>query len=115
VPISQAIGLDAAVSKKLAISREILHFLRGKHVLSVATVHGLDVEILEIEASPRSPITRKPLSELKLPTDLIIGAVMRGKDVEVATGKTHIQAGDRVIVFVRSRYIPQAERFFARS
>lgn len=114
VPISQAIGLDAAVSKKLAISREILHFLRGKHVLSVATVHGLDVEILEIEANPRSPITRKPLAELKLPNDVIIGAVLHRKEAEVATGKTHIQPGDRVIVFVRSRFIPQAEHFFEK-
>ena len=114
VPISQAIGLDAAVSKKLAISREILHFLRGKHVLSVATVHGLDVEILEIEARPRAPITRKPLSELKLPADLVIGAVLHGKHVEVATGDTHISPGDRSIVFVRSRSIPQAERLFEK-
>ncbi len=115
VPISQAIGLDAAVSKKLAISREILHFLRSKHVKSVATVHGLDAEILEIEARPRAAITRKPLDALNLPAEMIVGAVMRGKEVEVAQGETHIQAGDRVIVFVRSRFIPQAERLFSRS
>ncbi len=115
VPISQAIGLDAAVSKKLAISREILHFLRGKHVLSVATVHGFDVEILEVEAKKRSLITRKPVAELDLPDDLILGAVMHGKDVEVATGETHIQPGDRAIVFVRSRSIPRAERIFEKA
>ena len=114
VPISQAIGLDAAVSKKLAISREILHFLRGKHVLSVATVHGLDAEILEVEAVKRSAITRKPLAEMKLPADMVIGAVMHGHDVEVATGTTHINPGDRAIVFVRSKSIPQAERLFER-
>lgn len=114
VPISQAIGLDAAVSKKLAISREILHFLRSKHVMSVATVHGLDAEILEIEARPRSAITKKPLANLNLPQDMIIGAVIKGKDVSVAVGETHIQAGDRVIVFVRSRFIPQAERLFEK-
>ncbi len=115
VPISHAIGLDAAVSKKLAISREILHFLRGKHVLSVATVHGLDAEILEIEARPRSHITRKSLAELNLPVEMIIGAVMRGKDVFVALGDFKIQPGDRVIVFVRSRFIPKAERLFEKA
>lgn len=112
VPISQAIGLNAAVSKKLAISREILHFLRGKHVLSVATVHGLDVEILEIEARKKSFITKKSLAELDVPTEMILGAVLRGKDLEIATGKTKIEPGDRVIVFVRSPYIPKAEKLF---
>jgi len=112
VPISQAIGLDAAVSKKLAISREILHFLRGKHVLSVATVHGLDVEILEIEARRKSFMTKKPLAELDVPLEMILGAVLRGKDLEIATGKTKIEPGDRVIVFVRSPFIPKAEKLF---
>ena len=114
VPISQAIGLDAAVSKKLAISREILHFLRGKHVLSVATVHGLDVEILEIEAHRKSFITRKPLAELEVPAEMLLGAVIRGKELEVATGQSKIEPGDRVIVFVRSQFIPKAERLFER-
>ena len=112
VPISQAIGLDAAVSKKLAISREILHFLRGKHVLSVATVHGLDVEILELEARKKSFITKKSLADLDVPKDMILGAVLRGKDLEVATGTTKIEPGDRVIVFVRSPYIPKVEKWF---
>ena len=50
IPISQSIGLDAAVNTKLAVSREVMRFLRGKHVKSVATIHGLDAEVLEIEA-----------------------------------------------------------------
>jgi len=47
VPISQAIGLDAAINVKLAVSREILRYLRGRLVESVATIPGLDVEILD--------------------------------------------------------------------
>jgi trk system potassium uptake protein len=112
IPISQSIGLDAAVSKKLAVSREIMRFLRGKHVRSVATVHGIDAEILEIEASPRSPITRKPLHELKLPDGMLIGAVLHAKRVEVATGETVIGPGDRVIVFVLPHRVLEAERLF---
>lgn len=112
VPISQAIGLDAAVSKKLAISREILHFLRGKHVLSVATIHGLDVEILEIEARKKSFITKKSLAQLNIPVDMMLGAVLRGKDLEIATGDTRVEPGDRVIVFVRPSFIPKAQKLF---
>ena len=82
--------------------------------MSVASVHGLDAQILEIEARPRSKITRKTVGELNLPAEMIIGAVMRGKSVEVADGTTHIEAGDRVIVFVRSRFIPKAERLFEK-
>src|SRR5690606_2404823 len=104
----------AAVSKKLAVSREIMRYLRGKHVLSVATVHGIDAEILEVEAAVRAPITKGPLMELKLPPGILIGAVMSGKDVEVATGTTHVRAGDRAILFVLPSAVGVAERLFAR-
>ena len=115
IPISQSIGLDAAVSKKLAVSREILRFLRGKHVLSVATIHGLDAEILEIEADKKARITRQPLKEIDLPRGMFIGAVLHPNgDVEVATGDTHIRAGDRTIVFVLPGYVAEAERYFEK-
>ncbi|BBM68919.1 Trk system potassium transporter TrkA [Rhodothermus marinus] len=112
VPISQAIGLDAAVSQKLAVSREILRFLRGRHVLSVATVYGLNAEILEIEAKPRAPIVRKPLKALKLPRGVLIGALLRNGQVEIATGDTQIQEGDRAIVFVTPDQLAEVERLF---
>ena len=114
IPISQSIGLDAAVSKKLAVSREILRFLRGKHVQSVATIHGLDAEILEIEAKPRAPVTRNQLRDLSLPQGMLIGAVLHEHDAEVATGATHIQPGDRAIVFVLPGRIDAVERYFDR-
>ena len=112
IPISQSIGLDAAVSQKLAVSREILSYLRGKHVLSVATVHGLDAEIVEMQADPRSPITRGPLKELDLPSGMLVAAVDHGKKSEVATGNTVVNAGDKAIVFVLPSRLAQTERLF---
>ena len=113
IPISQSIGLDAAVSSKLAVSREIMRYLRGKHVLSVAAVYGLDAEILEIEAARRSPITKAPLHEIELPRGMLIGAVIHSKTTEVATGSTQVKPGERVIVFALPRVVPEAERWFA--
>ncbi len=114
IPISQTIGLDAAVSKKLAVSREVLRFLRGKNVLSVATVHGLDAEILEMEARPRAAVTQGPLASLKVPRGMLVSAVIRRGGTEVATGLTEIAAGDRALVFVHPGSVADAERFFTR-
>ena len=114
IPISQSIGLDAAVNKKLAVAGEILRFLRGKHVLSVATIHGLDIEIMELEAKRRAKITHKPLKELALPKGMLIGALVRGRHVEVATGEMKIEPGDRVLVFALPRFIDETMRVFER-
>ena len=114
IPIAASIGLDAAVSKKLSVSREVLRYLRGKNVLSVGTVHGLDAEILELQAAPRSHATRAPLSEMRLPKGLLISAVIHANSVEIATGTTQINPGDRALVFVLPKSVDAAQKFFAR-
>ena len=112
IPISQSIGLDAAVSQKLAVSREVLRFLRGSHVRSVATVHGLDAEILELVADPGSPITRAPLAAQKLPKGVLLGAVV-GRQVEIATGRTQVEPGQRAVVFATPERVADVEPLFS--
>lgn len=112
LPISQRIGIDASVNKKRAVASEVLRFLRGKHVLSHAAVAGLDAEILELEASDSSRITKAPISELDIPEGILIGAVMRENEVEVVTGDSKVNAGDRVIVFGLPGKVDQIVRLF---
>ena len=112
IPISQSIGLDAAVSQKLAVSREVLRFLRGSHVRSVATVHGLDAEILELVADRGAPITAAPLAELDLPSGILLGAVV-GDRVEIATGLTVVPPGSRSVVFATPERVDAVEPLFS--
>jgi len=91
-----------------------MRFLRGKHVLSVATVHGMDAEILEMEAGPGSPFTRAPLKDLKLPRGLLIGAVTSDRHLEIATGTTKIEPGERAFVFVLPDVVDKVEKLFSR-
>jgi trk system potassium uptake protein TrkA len=112
IPISQTIGLDAAVSKKLAVAREVLRFVRGKNVRSVATVHGLDAEILEIEAAEGAPVTQGTLQEIDLPDGVLMGAVQSNDHVEVATGDTRIEPGSRAIVFALPEHVSDAQHYF---
>ncbi len=115
IPISQSIGLDSAVNKKLVVSREVMRYLRGKNVLSVASVYGLDAEVLEMQASPNARITRKPLKELSLPKGILIGAIVRRSgEVEIATGDSVVAPGERVILFALPSQIAEAERIFGR-
>jgi trk/ktr system potassium uptake protein len=113
IPISQSIGLDSAVNMKLAVSREVMASLRGQHVLSVASVRGMDADILEIEAQARSPITRGSIGELKLPKGMLIAGVDRGKTMEIATASTKIETGNRAYVFARHQDVAVAEAFFS--
>lgn len=112
IPISQAIGLDAAINIKLAVSAEISRFLRGKHVLSVATIHGVDAEILELRATENAPITKGPLKSISVPRGALIGAAINATHVRIATGDTEIRAGESAIVFTLPHLTTKVERLF---
>jgi trk system potassium uptake protein len=116
IPISRSIGLDAAVSQKLAMSREIARFLRGKHVTSVTTILGLEAEVIEVEPMVGAPILKAALEDIKLDRGLLIASVIRDDGgVEVATGRTRLRLGDRVIVSAMPDRIEEVERLFGSS
>ncbi|MFY9151397.1 MAG: TrkA C-terminal domain-containing protein, partial [Prolixibacteraceae bacterium] len=66
----------------------------------------------EFEILTESKITKKPLKELSFPEDAIIGGIIRNNFGYVATGDTHVQVGDLVVVFALTSSIIKMEKFF---
>lgn len=112
IPLSQSIGLDAAVNRKLSMANEIMRFLRSKRLRNVATVHGLEVEILEVEAAKKSRITQMPLKDVTIPSGILIGAIYGDNVLEVATGDSWVLSGDKAIVFALPQRVGDVERLF---
>ena len=112
--LANTIGSDIALNKKILAGNEILKFIRRGELLSVAHLHGFDTEVVEIVAAPKSPITRAPLSKLG-PTfygKILIGGLYRNGKWKTATGKTHIQVGERVIAACTSQNIKDVRELF---
>ncbi len=112
--LASTMGSDIALNKKILAGNEILKFIRRGELLSVAHLHGLDAEVVEIVAAPNSQITRKPLSKLD-PTHygkIMIGAIYRDNTWHVAVGDTHIQSNERVIVVCTSQNLKDVQRLF---
>lgn len=99
IPLSQTIGLDAAVNKKLSAANEIHRHVRKGRVLAVSALHGIQAELLEMKPSPGSKVAGKPIRKLSLPKGSVIGAILHDNKVEIAMGDSVITTGDRVIVF----------------
>jgi trk system potassium uptake protein TrkA len=107
-------GSDIALNKKILAGNEILKFIRRGELLSVAHLHGLDAEVVEIVAAPNSPITRKPLSQMDPAYygKIMIGAIYRGGAWQVAVGDTHIRNDERVIVVCLSQHLKDVQSLF---
>jgi trk system potassium uptake protein TrkA len=112
--LAATMGSDIALNKKILAGNEILRFIRRGELLSVAHLHGFDAEVVEILAAPNSPITRKPLSKLdpSFYGKIIIGAIFRDGEWQIAVGDTHIQGDESVIVACTSLHLKDVQRLF---
>jgi len=119
--ISETIGVDALINKKIIAAQNIARLVRQANIVALAQLHGMDAEALEFVAPKGSPVTKKPLRDLKFPQGAIIGGVIRpaprGSEDESATtfiavGDTQILPNDRVVVFAMPSCIDRAQSFF---
>ena len=107
--------LDGAVSRHLTVVSNILRLIRRGHIISVASLHGIDAEVIEIVAGVNSKIAHKELVSFKtkFPENAFIGAIIRRDRLIIPTGHSVIQPTDRVIVFSLPGAIPVVEDLFA--
>jgi trk system potassium uptake protein TrkA len=112
--LAATMGSDIALNKKILAGNEILKFIRRGELLSVASLHGFDAEVVEIVATPNSPITRKPLSKLDpyYYGKIMVGGIYRDGEWQVAVGDTHIQSDERVIVVCVSPHLKDVQKLF---
>lgn len=107
--------LDGAVSRHLTVVSNILRLIRRGQIVSVASLYGIDAEVIEIVAGVNSKIVHKELVSLKtkFPENAFIGAIIRRDRLIIPTGQSVIQPADRVIVFSMPGAIPVVEDLFA--
>ena len=112
IPLTQTIGLDSLINKKLIAANNISRYIRKSEVLALSTLEGIDADIMEYVVQPNSLITKKPIKDLNFPKEAIIGGIIRGQESMIAVGDTRIQKGDKVVVFSLPGGVKQTEKFF---
>lgn len=113
IPLVTRVGVDAAVSPRLSAVSAILRYVRRGTVLAVASLKGTRAEGIEFDVTPRFSHPGTPLSEVRFPAGVLVGAIIRGKRVIIPRGTDSIRIGDRVIVFTLPESLRQVEAIFA--
>ena len=112
IPLTQTIGLDSLINKKLIAANNISRFIRKSEVLAHSTLEGIDADILEYVVQPNSTVTKKPIKDLNFPKEAIIGGIIRGDESIIAVGNTRIHSGDKVVVFALPGGVKKTENYF---
>lgn len=112
IHLSQNMGVDTMINKKLIAANFIFRYIRKGDVISLTSIHGVDAEILEFIVKAGSKITEKEVKDLKFPPGAIIGGVVRGGQGLTPTGNFQFRPKDRAVVLCRPECIHPVEEFF---
>ncbi|MEL6255082.1 MAG: Trk system potassium transporter TrkA [Bacteroidota bacterium] len=112
ISLSQNIGIDTLINKKMITINNIFRHVRGGQVEALTSLHHVESEILEFIVHEGCRITKYPVKDLNFPKDAIIAGVIRDEQGFIANGHTQIHAGDRVVVFTLPTVIHKVEKFF---
>ena len=111
-PLSEALGVDIAVSPRLITAGAILRFVRKGEVVAVNVLES-GAEMIELRVPENCKVAGRALSEVGFPEGAIVGAVLRNGDVVIPTGDEVLQQGDDAVVFTVESAVDEVERLFA--
>ena len=112
IALAESMGVDTIVNKKLITASDIFRFTMNTDVQAIKCLNGCDAEVLEFIAKPNSLITKKIIREVDLPKGSIVGGMVRGEKVLIASSDSQIKAFDRVVIFALPEAISKLAKYF---
>lgn len=112
INISQDIGIDTIINKKLITASYIARFIVRGDAVSSKWLSGTNAELIEFIVGRRSTATRRPIGALGLPDGATIGGIIRGRETLLPTRDTQLEEKDKVVVFTLPRVMDQVARMF---
>ena len=112
INISQTIGINTLINKKLIAASSIFRHIRKGEILALANLHNIDAEVFEFEVLPKAKVTKKRIKELKFPREAVFGGIIRDGKALMSYGDFQIESGDKAIVFCLPEAIHIVEDLF---
>ena len=112
LPLVHEAGIDVAISPRTAVAYAVLRFARGGDLSSVTTFLEGEGEIIELLVGEESVADGAVIAELPLPKDVLVGAIVRDGNAEIARGRTKLREADRVIAFAMPEATAAVQKIF---
>lgn len=112
IRISQDIGVDTLINKKLIAANNIFRYVRKGKVEAITAMHGVDAEVIEFVVTKENRLTKKALKNLHFPKTATVAAVVRGEQGIIPNGDFTFQLNDKAIVFALPDAIEKVEQLF---
>ena len=112
--ILEPLGIDDVLSPQAITVSRILSYIRKGNIKQVYSLREGEGEVIEADAVEASSLVNKKISDLKLPTGIKIGAVIKNdNEVHITNPNLEINDGDRIILFSLSKMIKKVENLLS--
>ncbi len=112
ISLAETVGVDIAISPLLLANDAFARFVRQPRVRSIASLAGGAAEAVELPIESETPVLGKSLDKIKLPKNVIAGAIVRSGKVIIPQADESIQDGDRIILVGLQSNMSAAEKLF---
>ncbi|NQY08168.1 MAG: Trk system potassium transporter TrkA [Flavobacteriales bacterium] len=112
INLSQNMGVDTLINKKLAAASFISKFIREGELKETMTLPGVNAEVLEYVVKADSKIADKSVKEIDFPRGAVIGGMIRGEKGFTVNSTVTFRANDEVVVFSLPEAIYNVEKLF---
>ncbi len=113
VPLLDELGVDAPLNPRQVTADMILKFAGKDNLVSVATLEEVKSEVREIQVFNNKKLVDKAIKDLELPPGVIIGAIIRGREVIIPSGDSVIRLGDNLVIFFTEEAADKVDSFFS--
>ena len=112
LPLMEPLDIDAYINPRATTVSSILRHIRHGRVRGVYSIGDAEAEVIEAQILSTSPLAGKTIRDIDFPEGVLVGAVMKGKEVVKPTGETRIDEGDVIVVFTLAADVPEVEQLF---
>lgn len=107
------LGIDTTVSSTKIIFNLIEQQIETNEVIPLAALHKGDIEIVEIDLGPESPVVNKRIPYIGLPESALIISIVRDGQAMLPNIDVEFKEGDSVIALVKSDMEAELRRVFS--
>ena len=112
IDISQDIGIDTIINKKLITASYIARFIVKGDAVSSKWLSGTNAEVMELIIGKRAPATRVPIGDLHIPEGATIGGIIRGRETLLPSRDLQLMQNDKVVIFTLPKCMSEMVKLF---
>ncbi len=109
--LSKKLNLDVLINPGNITTSAILQYVRRGKVKEVHDFGNERGEIMEIEILPTTKFADKKISDLTIPKGVVIGGIVRNKELIIPDENTILLVNDKLIIFSEPSSIKDIEKY----